>query len=117
MFPDIMKILQKPPALSDLINMLADHCDKWYRIGISLNVRGATLNGLKQQTIDDIEKLHIILQSWMDTGSSPVTWETILDLLESRIVDLPTCAATIKLTLSQTKYYSKYIRQPDFINN
>ena len=93
--------------------MLADHSHMWHKIGVALEVRGDVLGGLSHSNDDDMDKLCKVLQSWKETLSSPVTWENIIDVLNSRIVNLRAVAKRIQDTLSQPKYYNKYIGQAD----
>lgn len=112
---DIGDILLKKPKLIDLLDMLAPHSYKWDDIGIALDVRPGVRQEQDQSSARDITKLSKILGSWMGTLSSPVTWKTIIDVLSKPIVDLPAAANEVK-ELLQTKYYSEYVREPDFVD-
>ena len=74
-FLDISDILKKAPDKHELLKLLADIDDKWYEIGLSLNVGDNVLNSLTSEKRKNTIKLNKILQSWMATKSSPVTWD------------------------------------------
>ena len=56
---------------------------KWYIIGECLGIQYKYLASLQGKTSSDIDKLAEVLQFWMDTMSKPVTWNTILQTIES----------------------------------
>ena len=84
---DISDILKEALDKHDLLNLLADIDDKWYEIGLSLNVDNNVLNGLESEKKNNIIKLNEILQSWMTTKSSPVTWETVITAMKGPLVN------------------------------
>ena len=55
---------------------------KWYIIGEYLGIQYTFLASLQSKTSNDIEKLAEVLQIWMDKMPKPVTWNTILEVLE-----------------------------------
>ena len=56
---------------------------KWYIIGEYLGIQYTFLASLQSKTSNDIEKLAEVLQNWMETMPKPVTWNTILEVIES----------------------------------
>ena len=84
---DISDILKEAPDKHDLLNLLADIDDKWYEIGLSLKVRDNVLNGLESEKRKNIIKLNQILQSWMTTKSSPITWDTVITAMKGPLVN------------------------------
>ena len=56
---------------------------KWYIIGESLGIQYTHLATLKSKSTEDINKLAEVLQIWMDTMPESVTWNTILQAIES----------------------------------
>lgn len=116
-FVDIVAILQKRPQLNHLLEFLSHHSNKWHEIAIALNVLAHVRHEQAEKNIGVSFKLSNILDSWTDTLSSPVTWEYIIDkVLGAPYVNLPDVAREVKEKLSQPKYYSNYIRQPDFVD-
>ena len=56
---------------------------KWRIVGERLGIQYIHLATLQRQPLRDIEKLAEVLQLWMDTMPKPVTWNTILQTIES----------------------------------
>lgn len=70
----------------DLLKLLADISSQWEMIGLSLNLSSNFLDGLRSRSSSHMSNLSKVLQKWMDSRPSPVTWETILAAIESPIV-------------------------------
>ena len=87
LFLDISDILKEAPDKHDLLNLLADIDDKWYEIGLSLKVGDNVLNGLESEKRKNVIKLNEILQIWITTKSSPVTWDTVIAAMKGRLVN------------------------------
>ena len=64
-----------------LINLLASISNKWQEIGIALNIEQNVLDGLSSGLADNV-KLAKVIENWMNTQSSPVTWETVISAIE-----------------------------------
>ena len=73
------------PDKHTLINLLADVSNKWELIGLALNVTQNFLDGLSSTLADNV-KLASVIENWMITQSSPVTWETVISAIEGPIV-------------------------------
>ena len=56
---------------------------KWYIIGECLGVEYTHLATLQSKTSEDIDKLAKVLQLWMEGKPEAVTWNTILQTIES----------------------------------
>ena len=56
---------------------------QWYIIGECLGIQYTHLASLQSKTSRDIDKLAEVLQIWMDTMPKAVTWNTILQIIES----------------------------------
>ena len=76
-------LLEKHPSKSDLLQLMSSIAFKWYIIGECLGIQYTYLASLQSKTSSDVEKLSEVLQIWMDTMSKPVTWNTILQTIES----------------------------------
>ena len=87
LFLDISDILKEAPDKHDLLNLLADIDDKWYEIGLSLKVGDNVLNGLESEKRKNVIKLNEILQIWITTKSSPVTWDTVIAAMKGPLVN------------------------------
>ena len=68
--------------LSHLLYMF-DINDKWYDIGLSLWVRRNVLNDLKSSQKNDVEKLSAVIENFLTTQPSPVSWKIVITATES----------------------------------
>ena len=80
-------ILEEAPDKSVLLNLLADISNKWYDIGLGFNVSHNNLESIKNETGSDITKLSKVIECWISTQSSPVTWKTVISVIEGPIVN------------------------------
>ena len=96
-------ILEDAPDRYDLLYLLADINDKWHEIGLSLRVGSDVLNGLTSEKVENIIKLDKILQSWIETESSPVTWDTMIAAIEGPLVKNVQKAKKIREYLAKGK--------------
>ena len=101
---DISDLLKEAPDKHDLLNLLADIDDKWYEIGLSLKVGDNVLNRLESEKKKNIIKLDLVLQSWITTKSSPVTWDTVITAMKGRVVNSLQKAEEIIKYLTKGKY-------------
>ena len=58
----------------------------WREIGIALKVEPNFLHGLSSSSDSNEVKLDNVIEKWMNTQSSPVTWETVISAIEGSIV-------------------------------
>ena len=77
--------------------------NKWYDIGLSLQVRRNVLNDLKQSEDDDETKLKKVMNIWEETKSSPDTWETMITAVESPVINNKEIADRIRQYLKSSK--------------
>ena len=56
----------------------------------------------------DVDKLSEVLQTWIDTQSSNVTWRNLIDVITEYPVNEPALAKTIPDFLANPKISSKY---------
>ena len=106
---DISAILKKVPVPRDLLDLLACIKHKWKMIGVALEVEHCDLEGLSQSNKDNSTRLYEVLEAWMNTRSTDVTWETVITAAEGSIVDQKSTAVKIQQFLSEPKVYSKYL--------
>ena len=83
---DLQLIFLKEPELKDLMMVLAEIQSQWSTLGTALNVPEEMLP-VNQQNVPDNVKLKATLQAWIDTRSSPVTWKTVMEAVESPIIN------------------------------
>ena len=80
---DISTVLEKRPMKSDLERLLGPISYQWIEIGESLNIPYHVLKRLQSFRSLDANKLSEMLQIWIDMQCSPVTWQTIIDVVSS----------------------------------
>ena len=101
---------QTKPDKAQLLEVLAPIASKWSEIGNALNVRPDVIAGLSD-TPSNVTKLSTILQKWLDTLSSPITWRNVIDVLESKVVDGRSAADQVRDFLKSDDGYKKYMNQ------
>ena len=83
----ILAILSTRPDKNELLNLLANIDSDWFRIGTALNVSHNILQGFGQNNETNTVKLTKVINSWITTQSSPVTWQTVIDAIGGNVVN------------------------------
>ena len=91
------------PTKHELIYLLVNVSDKWYDIGLSLQVRRNILDNIKPRLSYNIDKLRAVIDKCSTTELSPVTWETVISAMESPTIDNKAIANKIRQYLSTGK--------------
>ena len=112
---DITSILKEIPTKYELNSVLFNVSDKWYDIGLSLQVRRNVLDDLIQSERDD--KLLAVIDNFLTTEPSPVTWETVITAIEGPIVNDKETADLIRQYLSTGKNNKILILSNEVINS
>ena len=74
------------PNVHDVLKLLASISAHWQEIGLSLAVCSNDLEKI-QQVPDSAEvKLSKVINTWINTKSSPITWENVISSIEGPIV-------------------------------
>ena len=84
-------------------------------IGVALKVRSGELESLSQSNKPDNTRLYEVLECWINTMSTDVTWETIIGALEEPFLNHISTARKIQQFLSDPKIYAKYEHKNDFV--
>ena len=79
--------LNTAPNEYNLLELLVDINDQWYVIGKALRVANDVLNGLQKSPEDNKFKLIQVINTWLASQSSPVTWKTVISTLEGKLVN------------------------------
>ena len=87
LFFSILAILSTRPDENDLFNLLASIDSKWFEVGAALNISHNTLEGLRRSNESDRVRLKEVINSWITTQSSSVTWETVIAAIDGNIVE------------------------------
>ena len=74
-FSDITSLLKKTPNEEELLLLLEDISDKWYDIGLSLQVHRNVLDDLNQSEDNSETKLDKVINILKNTKSSSNNWE------------------------------------------
>ena len=114
---DITSILKETPTKSELFNLLFGIREKWYDIGLSLQVRRSVLDEIKQSEDNNYTKLNKLINVWQETQPSPDTWETIITAIESPIVNKKVTADLIRQYLSTGKSNKLLLLSNEVINS
>ena len=100
----------KEPELKDLMTVLAEIQSQWSSLGTALNVPEEMLT-VTLQSVPNEMKLKATLQAWIDTRSSPVEWETIINAVRGPIINNERVANAILHYLYQDEIFQKYCHQ------
>ena len=99
--------------MKDLTSVLSEIAYDWRSIGESLEVPFGELKSIQYDSRPDA-KLSDTLQKWIDMRTRPVTWETLLDVLETPPVNKPRIADTVRKYLARTDVYKRYKELEDY---
>ena len=80
-------------SLWDLVNELYDKRTKWKRIGLGLSVPKSDLEAMSGNNYDCLETM---LSTWLKGINPPPTWERLVVVLQSTVVDEKKKAAEIE---------------------
>ena len=110
---DNQTILTKSPEVCDVFKLIKSHSAKWNEIAMELKVDENTRTRLLRDTQLGIDgKLDHILHKWNEAQSTDVTWEKILEMLES--LELRKTACEVNKFLKEPRIIKKYSKFPDF---
>ena len=110
---DNQTILTKSPEVCDVFKLIKSHSAKWNEIAMELKVDENTRTRLLRDTQLGIDgKLDHILHKWNEAQSTDVTWEKILEMLES--LELRKTACEVNKFLKESRIIKKYSKFPDF---
>ena len=102
-FSGVTSILKETPTKNELFNLLYDISDKWYDIGLSLQVYRNVLDDLKESKDNEPTKLEKVISISIDTKPSSTTWKKIITAAESPVINNKEIADKIRQYLSRGK--------------
>ena len=94
-----------------MLNLLAPAAAQWREIGKGLKVDDGTIQSTLFKPQNDINKLSDMFTTWRNTMCTEVTWDNIINVLESAIVGRVDIAEKIRKFLSDPKNYDYYMNQ------
>ena len=104
------------PKEYELYRLLIDINDKWYDIGLSLQVHHNVLMDLKRSNYSSYGKLSKVVYNFLTTKPSPVSWETVISAIEGPIINNQAKANEIRQYLSIGKS-NKLLLNNEVINS
>ena len=106
---DVFLSSDKEPKKVHLQRVLGPIQHKWRAIGEALEIPNGTIKSIDHDArYDDSNKLSEVLQTWIDTQPSDVTWRNLIDVITEYPVNEPGLAKTIPDFLVNPKISSKY---------
>ena len=81
---NIYKVLGKKPDKRHVVELLAQNAHEFKNLALALGVDHGFVKGLNSSD-DTIINLDKIIRQWIQTRCSPVTWNTIIESVESVI--------------------------------
>ena len=94
--------------------MLTDIKYEWKKIGWALEVGRGVLGSCTHNNEDDDNKLSTVIEIWVDTMVTDVTWETVIAAVEGPIVKHKSTSGKIRYFLAKPDVHAKYLRKKDF---
>ena len=97
---DFTTMLMETPTRYELFCLLYDNRDKWYKIGLSLQVHCNVLDNLKHSQVNEYDKLVNVINIWLTSQSSPFTWETVITVIDIPSVNNKECNSSSNTSIS-----------------
>ena len=69
------------PKRHEVFKILKNKSAQWDRFARELQIPDNHRDGLKSSNLSDDEKLEAILRKWMESETRPVSWNTVMDVL------------------------------------
>ena len=106
---DVFLSSDKEPKKVHCQRVLGPIEHKWREIGEALEIPDGRIQSIDHDArYNDTRKLSEVLQTWIDTQTSDVTWRNLIDVITEYPVNEPLLAKTIPDFLSNPKISSKY---------
>ena len=81
---------------------------------MELNIDDNTRESLKHNnSLENWKRLETVLKTWIESHSSPVTWENVIHILKK--MQLKNIAVNVQEYLKKQEVIDQYIQKPDFI--
>ena len=102
----------KEPEKDHLQRVLGPIEYKWKEIGEALKMPFGTIQSIDyDRGYNDTRKLSKVLQTWIDTKPSDVTWRNLIDVIREHPVKEPVQAKAIIHFLANSKISERYIER------
>ena len=101
----IVDIFSKVPKMKNVLALLMPIKDKWYLIGVSLEVKAGELESLKISNNSTEMNLSIVINKWPEEKSNEATWKALLKEVEGPIVNNHQIGDDIRTFLKKPEAY------------
>ena len=88
----------KRPELHRLVELLDPVCTEWDVIGCQLGVNIEIIDDVNKS---DETKLKEVIEKWVETKSTPTTWNKIIEVVKGPVIQSPDVARKIQEYLEQ----------------
>ena len=80
--------MSSAPELLDLMReVAADIPDKWWEVAVGLRLERGDIRRIETDDQKCIKRFMAVFDAWKRTETEPYTWKTIIDCLDSRLVN------------------------------
>ena len=100
--------IEKPPKKKDLLTLLNPIEYMWDIIAELLGVKYGKVKSSQYEDTYNTRRLSDVLQSWIDSKSSEVSWKMVITVVEKPPVENKVVAETIINFLSRPDTHSRY---------
>ena len=105
-------VLKKSPERRDAHKLLKDESASWYEIGNALGVKRNYREELRRAPDSSDSKLESVLNKWITSECSPVTWENLISALRS--IELVEVVRDVIKFLEQPDVRKQYEQKSDW---
>ena len=97
---------------ADVFALIECHSAKWNEFGRALKVDLNTRESLRRDNrLDNGDRLEHVLEKWIESQCSPVTWEHVINMLSS--MDLKKTASSVQDYLKRRQVMKTSSSKPD----
>ena len=93
------------PKKHVLLTLLSPIYHLWRELGDLLGVDSGKINSLSISLHTDLAKMSDVLQSWLDSEPTPVTWNNIINMIEGPLQNKTLADEICQKVISSSKYF------------
>ena len=98
---------------NDVTDQLSRLSAKWYTIGNAFRVDDNELESLETSNKTNIVRLQKVVRLWHDDTNNTRNWDTVLKVVEGRLIKNLKVAGEIREWLAQDPQFTTYKNKPD----
>jgi hypothetical protein len=110
----VTEIIRKEPTIKDLTKVLTPLEHQYQILGTQLELEDHIITGIHRTYDSNSTKLKNILNEWITKRSSPVTWKTIIDVVENNPIKNIRVRNQIIEYLNRVEIFHTYSMTNDF---